>query len=176
MENNGIKMGKSKFTRIDSDLALNYRLNNYFKVFAGMKYLSYDIVPNNDTTKFGFEKINPHRSCGAGLGVSATIPITGNLFGFATLSGLYLLGNDRFATKDIWYPDDKQNLKIGYNEYGFNSNISIAYYIAQASTVVSLGGRFQYIIANYKGNDISLDYIRFIIYGVTLTATYNFTP
>ena len=66
------------------------------------------------------------------------------------------------------------NSTIGYNEYGINSNISIAYYIAQASTVISLGGRYQYIFVNYKNNDIGLSEIRFTMYGVTFTATYTF--
>ena len=64
-----------------------------------------------------------------------------------------------------------------YNEYGFNSNISLAYYISDYSTVISLGYRFQYLLSDYKDKDntVSLDYIRFIIHGITLTATYNFS-
>jgi len=177
VKNDGGTPEESKFSRIDSDLALNYRLSNYFKVFAGAKYLSYDIVPNNDDTDFILTKINPHRSYGLGLGFSATIPITGNLFGLATVSGLYLLGNDSFATRNMWLPEIKKDVKISYNEYGFNSNLSIAYYLAEYSTVISLGGRFQYLLANYKDKDngVALDYIRFVIYGATLTATYNFS-
>ena len=41
---NNVK-SKSKYKRSDSDLALNYRLGDYFKVFIGAKYLSYDITP-----------------------------------------------------------------------------------------------------------------------------------
>jgi len=177
IEHDGRKQEESKFKRIDSDLALNYRLNNYLKVFAGAKYLSYDIVPNNDDKGFFFKKINPHQSYGAGLGVSGTVPIMGNLFGLATLSGLYLFGKDSFVTKGIWDSSIQKDVNIAYNEYGFNSNISLAYYISDYSTVISLGWRFQYLIADYKDkdNDISLDYIRFIIHGVTLTATYNFS-
>ena len=177
LKDDGAHREKSKFSRVDSDLALNYRLNNFLKLFAGAKYLSYDIVPNNDDTDFIFDKIDPHRSLGTGLGLSATVPIIGNLFGLATVSGLYLWGNDSFVIKDMWQPQIKKDVKIGYNEYGFNSNVSIAYYITEISTVISLGGRFQYIIANYKNkdNEIFIDYIRFIMYGVTLTATYNFS-
>ena len=92
------------------------------------------------------------------------------------MSGLYLFGNDSFVTEEIW-GSPPNDIKVAYNEYGFNSNISLAYYIADISTVISLGGRFQYLIADYKNkdNDVYLDYIRFMIYGVTLTATYNFS-
>ena len=153
------------------------RLNNYLKVFVGAKYLAYDIVPNNDNTTFILTKINTHKSYGAGLGLSATVPIIDNLFGLATLSGLYLFGKDSFVTTDMWSsPAKLSDVKLAYNEYGFNSNISLAYYISDWSTVISLGYRFQYLLADYKDkdNDVYLDYIRFIIHGVTLTATYTF--
>ncbi|MCL1833830.1 MAG: hypothetical protein FWG49_04940 [Leptospirales bacterium] len=176
---NGYHEEEAEFKRIDSDLALNYRLNNYLKVFAGAKYLSYNIVPNNDSMDFMFKKIDPHSSYGIGAGVSATIPIMGNLFGLATLSGLYLFGKDSFVkTEDMWTsPPVLHSVSLAYNEYGFNTNISLAYYVSDISTVISLGWRFQYLLADYKdkNNDISLDYIRFIIHGVTLTATYNFS-
>ena len=99
------------------------------------------------------------------------------LFGLATLSGLYLFGKDSFVTTDMWSsPAKLSDVKLAYNEYGFNSNISLAYYISDWSTVISLGYRFQYLLADYKDkdNDVYLDYIRFIIHGVTLTATYTF--
>ena len=74
-------------------------------------------------------------------------------------------------------PPVLHDVNLAYNEYGFNTNISLAYYVSDISTVISLGWRFQYLLADYKdkNNDISLDYIRFIIHGVTLTATYNFS-
>jgi hypothetical protein len=159
---------KSDFTRIDSDLAINYKLHDYFKVFAGIKYLSYGIMPvkgnyfvDND---FEIESIDPHASYGTGLGASATIPITGNLFGLATVSGLYLFGKQgvsiyKMEENTNW--KETRTLKIGYKEYGINTNLSAAYYIAEWSTVISLGGRFQYIIADYKDNDIHLSTVQF---------------
>ncbi|MCL2026454.1 MAG: hypothetical protein FWG92_06585, partial [Leptospirales bacterium] len=71
--------------------------------------------------------------------------------------------------------NNPRSLNLSYNEYGINSTLSLAYYIAQASTVISLGGRLQYLIANYESNAIFLDSIKFAIYGVTLTATYTFS-
>ena len=171
---------KANFKRNDSDLALNYRLTDYFKIFLGAKFLSYDIVPAKDnywgSLSFEIKDMKSHTSYGPGLGVSATVPITGNIFGLATISGLYLLGKEEIDIIDrsnVFTPVSR-TLKIGYNEHGINSNISIAYYIAQASTVISLGGRFQYIMADYKGNEIYLSDIKFMIYGATLTATYTF--
>jgi hypothetical protein len=169
--------GNSSFKRIDSDLAINYKLHDYFKIFAGLKYLSYGVMPVKSNLwgdlSFKVKDVDPHTSYGTGLGVSATIPIIGNLFGLATVSGLYLFGKQGVGITDP-YDDNPENLKIGYNEYGINTNLSAAYYIAEWSTVISLGGRFQYIIADYKDNAINLSTVRFMIYGVTLTATYTF--
>ena len=167
---------KSNFKRSDSDLALNYRLSDYFKVFAGFKYLSYGITPGDtDLTSFKLvNKIDDHTSFGSGLGVSCTYPLTENIFCLGTLSGLYLWGSDKMIVGDK-NGINPQSSTISYNEYGVNTTLSLAYYIAPASIVVSLGGRFQYLIADYKKNPIYLDSIKFASYGATLTATYTFS-
>ena len=156
---------KSKYGRIDSDLALNYRLSQYFKVFAGLKYLSYDITPaRTDYWTFDIKNIDAHTSYGAGTGLSATVPVSPvseNLFALATVSGLYLWGAHGVSiTDDVG--NNRRSLDLKYNEYGFNSTLSLAYYIAPASVVISLGGRFQYLIADYNKNPICLDSINFM--------------
>jgi len=167
---------KSKYKRSDSDLALNYRLSDYFKVFAGMKYLSYNIAPYaTDLMSFEIKNIDTHTSLGAGLGLSATVPLIGNLFCLGTVSGLYLFGKDKIGITDADSVSNPRSVNLNYNEYGINSTIALAYYIAPASTVISLGGRLQYLVADYKNNAIYLDSIKFTIYGVTLTATYTFS-
>jgi hypothetical protein len=178
-KNDGSYTSKSIYSRSDSDLALNYRLSEYFKVFIGAKYLSYDITPvKTDLYSFEVKNIDTHTSYGTGLGLSATIPVTGNLFLLGTVSGLYLWGAHKAVISDISgmnpFPPSR-NVNLKYNEYGINSTLSLAYYIAPASTVISLGGRLQYLIADYKNNAIYLDSIKFTIYGVTLTATYTFS-
>ncbi|MCL2155467.1 MAG: hypothetical protein FWH53_07380 [Leptospirales bacterium] len=170
---------KSQYQRIDSDLALNYRLSDYFKVFGGMKFLTYDITPTkSDNGTFTIISIDPHISYGTGLGLSATVPIVGDLFVLGTISGLYLWGADKVKVEELISgasTNNYRNLSNSYNEYGINTTLSFAYYIAHYSTVISLGGRFQYIIADYNDNVICLDSIKFTIYGVTLTATYTFS-
>jgi hypothetical protein len=94
------------------------------------------------------------------------------------LSGLYLWGTDKVTIEELAAgakTGNNRSLNNSYNEYGINSTLSLAYYIAPASTVISLGGRLQYLIADYKNNAIYLDSIKFTIYGVTLTATYTFS-
>ena len=174
VKNDGSFKYKSKYRRSDSDLALNYRLSDYFKVFVGMKYLSYDITPGNtDEATFLIRSRDAHTSLGSGAGLSATVPLIGDFFVLGTISGLYLWGADKVKIGDV-NGNNPRSVNLDYNEYGINSTLSLAYYIAPASTVISLGGRFQYLIANYKNNAIYLDSIKFTIYGVTLTATYTF--
>jgi len=151
-EDSGVSVTeKGTVKRKDSDTALNYRLNDYFKVFAGLKYMSF------------LQDFN-HRGFGPGVGLSATYPVAENLFLLATFSGFYLWG--------------EEGSNGDYKEYGFNSTLSLAYYIASASTTVSLGGRFQYVKTDYdedyaeSGNKNSNTKSK--IYGVTLTATYSF--
>jgi hypothetical protein len=167
---------KSRFSRSDSDLALNYRLNNFLKLFAGFKYLAYGITPSS-TDLMSFQLVNRidgHSSYGSGLGLSCTYPLMGNLFVLGTLSGLYLFGADKISVGDI-NGNYSQSSNVSYNEYGVNSTLSLAYYIAPASTVISLGSRLQYLKADYKKNPIYLDSVEFLSYGVTLTATYTFS-
>ena len=140
------------FDRRDSDLALNYRLSDYFKVFAGVKYMGFT------------DALKQHNAVGPGLGVSATVPITGDIFLLATMSGLYLWGSEK-------YDDSIVNEKESFNEYGINGTLAFAYYIADFSTVISLGARYQYYKTDYK--EYTLDY-KTACYGITLTATYTF--
>jgi len=168
----------SKIKRSDSDLALNYRLNNYLKLFMGAKYLAYDIkLSYIDYDDDYWSSHSKHTSIGPGLGLNATFPITNNIFLLGTLSGFYLFSTgEKFEDKRMY--DDiviPVNMTIGYNEYGFNSNISIAYYIAPASTVISLGARLQYFITDYYDYEpFLINKIENIFYGITLTATYTF--
>ncbi|MCL2154710.1 MAG: hypothetical protein FWH53_03495 [Leptospirales bacterium] len=152
--------GNGKISRSDSDLALNYRLNDYLKIFAGIKYMAF--------AEPGFD----HGCYGPGLGLSSTVPlpIVENLFFVGNLSGFYLWGDEEKFQGTV---------KSDCREYGVNSTLSLAYYIATASTVITFGGRLQYFKTDYgdsvdeSGNPTSN--IKHMFYGITLTATYTFS-
>jgi hypothetical protein len=139
--------------------------------------LSYDITPAKfDYTTFQIESLDIHTSYGVGSGMSATVPLTDNLFGLATLSGLYLFGKEKFEIQDSVTPFAGDRYS-NFNEYGFNTTLSLGYYIAEASTVVSLGARVQYFETHYKdkyNTNESFPNVMYMIYGFTLTATYTF--
>jgi hypothetical protein len=105
-----------KVKRYDSDIALNYRLNDYLKVFCFLKYLAYQYkAPMYNKNSYEFDEIDVDRiSYGPGLGLTGNYRIVDNLFGIATLSGFYL-----------WCVDDYNYGKLKYESYGFNSTLSV---------------------------------------------------
>lgn len=150
--------GTIEITRNDSDLALNFRLNDNFKIFAGAKYMGYTFT--------GFE----HIGYGPGAGISFVFPLGNDFFILGNVSGLYLWGSE---------DNDSSDASQDYNEYGANTGISLAYYIAPASTTISLGGRYQYFKTDYEkadstdGSNSGTPVHQF--YGITLSATYTFS-
>jgi len=171
---------KYKLKRKDSDLALNYRLNNYFKAFLGLKYIGFNISQQYKSANMGEITDIKHNGYGPGLGLSATFPITDNVFLFGTVSGFYLWGKE--SRGFLWDPPNSGTLEADSTDYGINSNLSIVYYIAPASTTISLGGRFQYIKTDYRNITIAPPRYEVDVdnsgktkfYGITLTATYSF--
>ena len=169
---------KSKIKRSDSDLALNYRINEYLKLFVGVKYLAYEIKLSYDDYAEGHCYSNSkHDSIGPGLGLNCTYAITNNIFLLGTLSGFYLFSKgEEFEDHLLYDPVNPSSMTIGYNEYGINTNISAAYYISQISTVISLGFRYQYFITDYDEYEpFLIKDIKNQFYGITLTATYTFS-
>jgi len=169
---------EAKIKRSDSDLALNYKLHDYFKVFAGAKYMAYEIkLAYDDYYRGPCDSQSKHTSIGPGLGLSSTYPITNNIFILGTVSGFYLFSaGEKFKDNKIYDKDRPTSMTVGYNEYGINTNISVAYYIAEISTVISLGARYQYFITDYYDYEpFLINSIKNKIYGIILTATYTFS-
>ncbi|MCL2154380.1 MAG: hypothetical protein FWH53_01810 [Leptospirales bacterium] len=132
----------------DSELIFNAGLNDYFKVFAGVKYMGF---LESDTKYIGY---------GPELGLSVALPIAYKINLLLSVSGFFSGGEESDSSS-----------KRSYNEYGVNGTLSLSYYIVPASTTVSLGRRFQYFKSDYhKGND----WIKNKFYGNTLTVTYSF--
>ena len=143
--------------RMDSNFALNFRLNDYLKIFAGIKYMSYNIVDYSDFDHSGY---------GPGIGISVAYPIADSLFLLATLSGFRLLGEQE-------YDDYGVKIESDYKEYGVNTTLALAYYIPSISTAISLGGRYQQF-KTFHDDDYYHDDWKWKFYGITLTVTYTF--
>ena len=172
-----IYQSKFKSKRSDIDLAINYRLNDYFKIFAGIKVMSFVMLPFEFMEDYGggggggmANNVNPSdtRCDGLGAGLNATFPVAENLFLLGTLSGF--IGN---AKVDV--NTGSQIMQKGFSYKGINSNLSIAYYIASASTTISLGARYQYFKIESNDWDAWSIKVNYSIYGMTLGATYSFS-
>lgn len=142
--------------RYDSDLTLNYRIRNNFKLFAGAKYMGFTWGDNGK-----------HAALGPGAGISAVFPLGNNFFLLGYVSGMYLMGNED--------GDKSREYNAEADEYGGNGSLSLAYYINGTSTTLSLGGRYQQLKIDYTDdNDGNTPDSMSKFYGVTLTAVYTF--
>ncbi len=137
----------STYRRYDADTSLSYRLNGYFKLFAGIKYMGYRVGSDNLD------------SYGPACGLSGVLPLIDNFYLLANVSGVYMWSK---------FTGISENVKT----YGYNTSAAIAYYIAPASVTLSLGGRYQYIEYNMEDYDSKSKHK---IYGVTASATYTFS-
>lgn len=143
--------GDVEYRRYDSDSAINYSLNRYFKIFAGFKYMRYDMSIDSLDIEL------KHISYGPGLGIGVTIPISDSLFAIANVSGMYLFGT-------------KKALQSDYYETGVNSALGLAYYIMPIATTITAGVRYQYFETRTVEDDTNHHF-----YGVTLSAVWHFS-
>ncbi len=141
--------------RFDSDTSINYNLNNYIKLFCGVKIMGYKF--NGGT----------NQSIGPAAGIGITLPVVGNLYLLGNISGMYNYGHEESKNHDNGEPQE-----VIFNAPGINSTLAIAYYIDKASTTVSLGGRYQYFKINYESGATTESDLSF--YGVTLSLIYSF--
>jgi len=141
--------------RYDSDLAINYRLSEYFKIFAGAKYMRFEA-----RGKFY------NHSLGPALGLGVTIPVLDNLFIIGNASGLYSWGEE--------VNQDSSTDNTGVRFYGMNSSLMLSWYIPAASASLSIGGRYQPVVMIQEDRPSSEDETKFQFYGLTATAVYSF--
>lgn len=149
--------------RYDSDTSISYRLNGYFKLFAGLKYMGYEIKGDGNST-YGVDPYTVENiAYGPAAGLSMVLPIVENIYLLVNGSGMYLWGTSKNTMSE----------DTDANSYGYNTTASIAYYIASASVTLSIGGRYQYFkwIPD-EDNGTESDHA---FYGITAAATYTFS-
>ena len=139
---------QDKFDRYDLDVALNYIINDTFKIFGGGKFMGFDYPGGG------------HFAGGPGIGVGTTFNLYGNFYLLGNLSLIFLYG-----------VHDSEN---NFYELAINSSLSLAYYIDPISTTISLGFRYQFLKTWYEDENTSMDNFTSHFYGVTLSAVFSF--
>lgn len=139
--------------RYDSDIALNYSINRYIKVFGGAKVMGY-----------AFDQ-GSYYGAGPALGLGLTLPLSDSLFLLGNVSGVYGFGREEH---DGGSSSDAREL-------GFNTTFSLAYYIESASTTITLGGRYQWFNIDYEKDDPNeFPESNITFYGITFSVVYSF--
>lgn len=178
----------------DLDVLVNYALNNYVKVFVGMRVQGYDY----DVKSITYNLTNPtiadyvpykvyQRGWGPGIGASLTLNLWGPIYLLSNASALYLSTNHRLSGY-AW-----TGWAAVYHTVGFNGATALSFYIKQASVTISLGGRYQYLhylLDDRRTNDWFYSLYAMYqsvmqanynlmnddhFYGITLAATYSLT-
>ena len=153
-----------KIDRFDSDLVLNYRVTSLIKLFAGIKIMGYEWELSTTSEEMDGISYN----LGPAFGIGFTIPITGNFYLLANASGIYARGKNTSSSDT---DGDTETLSTAY---GGNGTITLAWYIASASTSINLGGRYQYFYMMNDNSENNEYEAHNHIYGVTLSAIYSF--
>ncbi|MFC1670818.1 hypothetical protein ACFL20_10540 [Spirochaetota bacterium] len=145
----------SDFKRYDLDVAINYILLDFLKIFGGGKFMGYDYDSGS------------HLAGGPAIGIGLTINLIGDLYLLTNISTGFLAGYQKDKQVDF-----EQNTK--FYEAALNSSLSFAYVISPINTTISLGFRYQFLKTWYEGSSESYNDFISHIYGVTLTAVFSF--
>jgi len=152
---------RKEVKKYDGDLLVGYEINKYFRFFFGPKYQGYQYKKIFSTSLItsSSEDIRYH-SGGMGVGVGCTLPITGDFYLTMNFAGVVLVGSQKGS-------DDKSDRTS--IAYGGNEIVKLVYEIKPIHTIISLGGRLQYLYfytTPNKYNPGKHD----IFYGINLSA------
>lgn len=152
--------------KYDCDLLVTYQINSFFRFFFGPKYQGYQYNKRN-IEYFSYttpsEDVHYH-SGGLGAGVGCVLPITSDLYLMMSFSGIVLIGSQKGSN------DQGDRTSVAY---GGNELVTLAYHIKAINTVISLGGRLQYLyfhITPHRYCPENHD----IFYGINMSAGVSF--
>lgn len=160
-----------KLQRFESDLTMNYAINDMVKLFFGWKYFiqkgegtySYYVVLSPATTGGG-EFENTYTQTGPGLGLTLTFNVADNIYVMGSVSGIYLINkteSERTGSSNLTTTENDKS-------FGPNCTLNLVYVIPDSDATISLGGRYQHLM---KTDDVGTSN-RF--YGTMITAIYGF--
>lgn len=145
---------ESTIERYDSDTTLSYKLNQYMRIFGGLKYMGYKWEEGS------------HLGLGPGFGMGFTVPLNENLYCVLSISGMYLWTEQ----KEEDYTGG--NISTDYITYGINNSLSLVYMVPSSSVSLSIGGRYFYFHLTPERIFQNHDKENHHFYGVTASAMY----
>ncbi len=144
-----------RITKYDLDTTLNYHLNRYVRVFAGIKVQGYSIKETLMPYGFDFRAFDnyglyKYRSLayGPGLGIGISIPLGMDFSLLSSLSAIYMRSSNEYRGRSVNYSCTTyfDNTERMVNDvWGGNGTLSVAYFLRQASLTFIAGGRYQYL-------------------------------
>jgi hypothetical protein len=169
----------TRLKREEGEANLMYALSRAFRIFAGYKMQAFteeagrdDVTVPNPAISLVNAWNNEFRISGPGAGIAVVLPLTKSLGLSMSTSLIYLW--IKYQGYKLEWGSSMNGIKDNndYTGIGNNSALSLFYSLPSINTVISLGGRFQYLRYIAKGSAPSLgnDYY----YGVTLAAVYYF--
>ncbi|MBP7584142.1 MAG: hypothetical protein KBA61_08930 [Spirochaetes bacterium] len=170
----------SNVERLEAELSLMYLVNRYFRILAGYKTQLYNeedtpetvIVPVGYTSRVDFWK-NSFQISGPGAGMALILPVA-DAFSLSISTSLIYLAIDHTSPrlKQMGMEIYSEGIDYNYTGTGNNTAITASYYFPSMNTVISLGGRFQFLHYKAEGDAPSMgnDYY----YGITFAALYLF--
>ena len=166
--------------RGDMDISLSYALSENINIFLGYKWLEYAFRGDFEVTSGSYSMPSitdadlAHSTWGPACGLSFSLAVNDKISSNLGISILYAESSDDYKYCEEYTPGniDVRGVKVKSDCYGFNTTLNFSYYLESIDTVLSLGGRFQYLTYRNISGDFELadDYF----YGLTLSAMYYF--
>jgi hypothetical protein len=183
--------------RYDFDSALNIRLSDNFRIFAGFKYQFLQM------TIYGMQRYvnlsnNPSINVmtidmdmplyGPALGFGYSLTFADRYFFAINISGIYMIGKIKQNFSETFYDNSIPNgymygkinsdsATMDMKEYGFNIEPSVGINTGGGGPIITLGLRYQYVMAkitNYPAGRVpeSRDWLRDYLYGIFVGVMY----
>lgn len=171
---------ETSYSREEVELSLMYVLSSRFRVSAGYKMMNFDEIEQTsartspaytlDISKFS----NQFHIQGPGAGVSASLPISGNLSASLSTSVLYFtMTYYGYFLQASGSTINSEHVDYTYTGIGNNTALVFSYFFESINTSLNLGTRCQVIKYKNAGGAPKLDYD--LNYGVTFSALYIFS-
>lgn len=178
---------ESNQERMEIDVMLSYRLFPVLSLYVGYKNFSYGIKGDgtyrgvNQTTGSTFEssedEMGNYSGSGYGAGINSNFSLGEGFFLGLGVSALYIIGSFDLASVEIRNGETQRRSSgnINYIGTGLNISANLSYYFSSISTVITVGGRYQFLKQKHDdsmpdayGIDGNTD--RF--YGITFSALW----